>query len=803
MGAVCRWWSIVRGGPAITVLLCALCVCHSDHLVAQVSVVRARAFPGEYVITLPPSAVAPRAMSPRNVETLKHLAQGVLLVSKMEPLGIRSATVERAAMPVDPNDTFCKDLLANGDVASCSPNYEVRVDSTTPDDPMFSSLWGLTNSRGLAAERGWLVSTGSSDVVVAVIDTGVDYTHPDLQANMWVNPGEIPANGVDDDSNGYVDDVHGINASLKAVSRGDPMDDNGHGTHVAGTIGAVGGNGQGIVGVNQRVKLLGLKFLNSSGSGSLSDAITAIEYMIQLKNRGVNIRVANNSWGGSGYSAALGDAIDRARNAGIIFVAAAGNDGADNDVEPSYPANFELENVVSVAAIDEDGNLASFSNYGASMVDIAAPGVGIYSTFPGNRYARLSGTSMATPHVVGAVALLLASEPGLTLTQVIERLYGAGRDRGSLYDGGRGMPLVRTQRSVDVGRMLFNETAPLPTGNSTNPTCTYELTSANLMSGGPIDTSADGQPIVQQADEGDFYRLDLPFSFPFYKTSVSSVFVSPNGVVYLNPPEGIDFEPGRTAPLQSIAALHTDLVPLSKTHGVRVFKNSERATIFWEEGLFSARDLSGVVQVRLTLHASGVVENSVSFGGGEEAIAIQRLVLGDPFQTPATPPSALIGVAGASIAQSSTLNISDALRSISASPDSPIILGVSMKPQCEGGTAGAVVNSILLQKKLSVRQIVSGTQVRGVLQGRGSGQVPLVLVVDSFQCSEVKKVALKEGQARFRVRIPRGPSRFEVSSGSARGSVKLPSRSAAKGRGKSRRAGPSLCRSILRTVRLS
>jgi subtilisin family serine protease len=667
---------------------------------------------------------------------------------------------------------------------------------------MFSSLWGLTNSRGLAAERGWLVSTGSSDVVVAVLDTGIDYTHPDLQANMWVNPGEVPANGIDDDSNGYVDDVHGINASFRATNRSDPMDDNGHGTHVAGTIGAVGGNGQGIVGVNQRVKLLGLKFLSASGSGSLSDAITAIEYMIQLKNRGVNIRVANNSWGGSGYSAALEEAIERARNAGIIFVAAAGNDGADNDLEPSYPANFELENVVSVAAIDEDGNLASFSNYGASMVDIAAPGVGIYSTFPGNRYARLSGTSMATPHVVGAVALLLASEPGLTMTQVIERLYGAGKDRSSLFDGGRGIPIVRTQRSVDVGRMVFNETAPIPSGNSANPTCSYELTTANLVAGATIDTAADGQPIIQQSDEGEFYQLDLPFSFPFYTTSVSSVFISPNGVVYLNPPEGIDFQPGRTAPLQSIAALHTDLVPLSKTHGVRVFKNSERATIFWEQGLFSARDLSGSVEVRLTLHASGKIETSVSFGQGTEALAMQRLVLGDPFQSPATPPSALDRPAIPISAEASTLNISDALRSMSSSSDSPVVLGVSMQPKCDRSSPVPVVNSISLHKRLSARQTAPVTPVRGVLQGQGSGQVPLVLTVDSFQCSGVKKVTLEQGQARFRVRVPRGPSRLEVSSGSARGSLKLPSRSTTKSRGRARRAGTSLCKAILRTIRL-
>jgi len=292
------------------------------------------------------------------------------------------------------------------------PNYLQYVDleQTTPNDQKFSQLWGLNNTgqtggiddADIDAPEAWDISTGSSEVIVGVIDTGIDYNHEDLAANIWSNPGEIPGNGIDDDANGYVDDVHGINS---ITGTGDPMDDHYHGTHCSGTIGAVGNNTIGVVGVNWMVKLIGLKFLDSGGSGWTDDAIECINYAVALKNRGVNIRVLNNSWGGGGYSQALIDAIDVANNAGILFVAAAGNSSLNNDIIPHYPSSYMNDNILSVASIDHNDELSYFSNYGPESVDLGAPGSSILSTFPDNSYSTLSGTSMATPHVSGAAAL--------------------------------------------------------------------------------------------------------------------------------------------------------------------------------------------------------------------------------------------------------------------------------------------------------------------------------------------------------------------------------------------------------------
>jgi hypothetical protein len=289
--------------------------------------------------------------------------------------------------------------------------------AATPDDPSFMQLWGLHNtgqSGGVAdadidALEAWDITTGSRDVVIAVIDTGVDYTHPDLAANMWTNPGEIPGDGLDNDGNGFVDDVYGWDF---ANNDSNPMDDNEHGTHVAGTIGAVGGNARGVAGVNWQVSIMALKFLTGGGSGSTSDAVAAINYATRMRRDfGINIVATNNSWGGGGASTSLRQAIEAGGAAGILFVAAAGNESNDNDASPSYPASYTSEAVLSVAASDRSNRMAGFSNFGARSVDLAAPGVSIYSTTPGNRYASFSGTSMAAPHVAGVVGLLAAADP--------------------------------------------------------------------------------------------------------------------------------------------------------------------------------------------------------------------------------------------------------------------------------------------------------------------------------------------------------------------------------------------------------
>lgn len=305
-------------------------------------------------------------------------------------------------------------LSRRPDVEYAEPNYIVRSDAI-PNDPAFANLWGLVNTgqtiggqtgtsgADISADSAWNLSTGSRAQVVAVVDTGIDYTHPDLAANIWSAPSSftVKIGGVTITCGGG---THGFNAIANTC---DPMDDNNHGSHVSGTIGAVGGNGIGVAGVNWVASLMGTKFLDANGSGTTANAVNAIEFAIQAKQAfaaGANVRVLSNSWGGGGYSQTLNDEIVKAGNAGMAFVAAAGNSGSNNDTTPSYPASYAAANVVAVAATDNRDQLASFSNYGANTVDLGAPGVYVYSTIRSGGYAWMSGTSMATPHVSGAAA---------------------------------------------------------------------------------------------------------------------------------------------------------------------------------------------------------------------------------------------------------------------------------------------------------------------------------------------------------------------------------------------------------------
>jgi len=320
-------------------------------------------------------------------------------------------------------------LSARPDVEFVEYNYVVHA-NLIPNDPRFGSLWGLNNTQqtggsfdaDIDAPEAWDNGTGSDNIIVAVFDTGVDYGHEDLAANMWKNPGEIPGNGMDDDDNGYIDDVYGYDFINKDS---DPFDDHGHGTHVAGTIAAVGNNGIGVTGVSWNAQIMAVKFLGASGSGLVSDAVTGVIYAV---NHGA--KILNNSWGGSDFSQALLDAINDANDADRLFVAAAGNNTLNNDVSQYYPSGYATPNVISVAATDHNDQLAEFSSYGVNTVHLGAPGVDVLSTVPtgscslcdSEGYASLSGTSMATPHVSGAAALVLSQIPQLSIADLKSRL---------------------------------------------------------------------------------------------------------------------------------------------------------------------------------------------------------------------------------------------------------------------------------------------------------------------------------------------------------------------------------------------
>ncbi|MFN2482799.1 MAG: S8 family serine peptidase [Pyrinomonadaceae bacterium] len=388
-----------------------------------------------------------------------HARLGARVVEEFPALGWARVVLPKGA-GVDESIKFYEGTPG---VLAAQPNYVYRIDNT-PNDARYAELYGIQK---IGAPAAWDLSTGSAAVVVAVIDTGVRYTHEDLAPNVWTNPGEIAANGIDDDGDGFIDDVYGWDFDHNDA---DPDDDNGHGTHVSGTIGAVGNNSLGVVGVNWNVRLLALKTHDSSGNSTSAKVIAAFNYVTMLKARGVNVRVTSNSWGGApeapAYDQALSDAVAAAGAANILNVFAAGNANTDTDAQPFYPASYKVQNVVSVAASDQNDNRASFSNYGATSVDLAAPGVGILSTSrqdAPNNYVSLSGTSMAAPHVAGAAALLAAHQPSLSAASLKATLLGTvdqlSQWSGKTLAGGR----------LNVARALQTPTA-----------CSYQLSADNI-----------------------------------------------------------------------------------------------------------------------------------------------------------------------------------------------------------------------------------------------------------------------------------------------------------------------------------
>lgn len=427
------------------------------------------------------------------------------LKTRALPVGRRLYTVRSATSGTM---ELVRRLAADPRVDRVEPDYVLSVAATTPDDPLYASQWGMAV---IGAPAAWDITTGSSSVVVADIDTGVRYDHPDLAANMWHNPAEWGGvAGEDDDLNGYVDDLYGIDA---ADADSDPADGdatNSHGTHVAGIIAAAGNNGVGVAGVGWSTRIMALRCLDAAGSGSVSKSIKCIDYAVWQKQHGVNVVAINASWGGDDQSAFLRLAIDEAGDAGIVFVAAAGNDGRDTDVTPYYPSSYDSRSIVAVANSTATDDRRATSNWGLTSVDLAAPGTGILSTVGTSTdpsgYKALTGTSMAAPQVSGVVALCAAAFPTEGVEARIDRVV-RGVDRlpawsGICVSGGRlnalraldTTPPVTTASGVPTGWSKVPVTVTLTARDDLSgvQATEYSLDAAPFQPGGAVVVSAPG-----------------------------------------------------------------------------------------------------------------------------------------------------------------------------------------------------------------------------------------------------------------------------------------------------------------------
>ena len=423
-----------------------------------------------------------------------HLMDGIILVKERTAsarAGVQAA--REAPVPFSGKTDPCRRAKVRqlkkliGGHVSCDPNWEVKALDTTPNDPAFGSLYGAIQ---MGLSTAWDTTTGSSEVVVQVIDTGVRYDHPDLAANMWQNPGEIAGNGIDDDANGFIDDVYGYDFRN---NDGDPMEDQYHGTHVSGTIGAVGNNGVGVTGVAWNVKIMAGKFLSATGSGSTANAIRAIDYGSIMRQRGVNLIASNNSWGGGGFSSSLLSAIQYAGTAGVVFVAAAGNSATNTDVTANYPSCYNSSNIIAVASNTSDGDLSYFSNYGVNTVDISAPGSDIVSTYPTNQYAYLSGTSMAAPQITGLLVLAQSvCNRTLSVTELINSVLLTGTSYPSLSGLVATGAIANGPGVIAAAAAYCAGNIPAPTATATptrTPTSTPTATSTSTST--PTATSTD------------------------------------------------------------------------------------------------------------------------------------------------------------------------------------------------------------------------------------------------------------------------------------------------------------------------
>ncbi|RMD94861.1 MAG: hypothetical protein D6813_01445 [Calditrichaeota bacterium] len=451
--------------------------------------------PGELLVKFK-STVSTQAVS----QTLSHV--GLTVIKTIEDLGIYHCNITSGKTIAQ----AIEECNADTNIEYAEPNYIYHT-FVTPNDPRFPDMFGLDK---IDAPEAWDKTTGSKSVIVGVIDTGTDHQHEDLKANIWINNGEFgngrENNGIDDDGNGFVDDFQGwdfIN------NDNNPFDDNDHGTHVSGTIGAVGNNNIGVVGVNWTVSIMPLKFLGADGSGETADAVDAIVYATKM-----GAKVLSNSWGGGGFSRALEDAIKFANQHGVLFVAAAGNASSNNDSFPTYPANYQVDNVISVASTTRNDNLSGFSNWGKKTVHLAAPGSEILSTLARDRYGLLSGTSMATPHVSGAAALIWSRFPNLTMRQVKIRLLGSVDRLSKLADrlitGGR----LNVNNALSTNPIIANTTDLDNTLDETGP---YVVETDAVDDGSIASVNLTYQVVGQEAvtvsmaaQGNDHYRGEIP-----------------------------------------------------------------------------------------------------------------------------------------------------------------------------------------------------------------------------------------------------------------------------------------------------
>lgn len=449
----------------------------------------------------------PRTLASERANARANL--GLTLQEEIHTRSMRAAgagPIERVGLPPGRSaEEVLQQLSRRAGVSFAEKNWVFQTQATSNDPRVTNgSLWGMygessspANAFGSQAAEAWgREYTGSANVFVGIIDEGYQFTHSDLAGNASTNPGETAGNGIDDDGNGYIDDVYGwdFDGNNNTVYDGTGDD---HGTHVAGTIGAQGGNGLGVAGVSWDVSLLSAKFLGANG-GTTANAIKAADYFTDLKTRqGLNLVATNNSWGGGGYSQGLYDAIARANNAGIFFVAAAGNSSTS---ALSYPAAYDLPNVISVASLDSNGALSSFSNFSSSWVDLGAPGGGITSTLPDNTYGTYSGTSMAAPHVTGALALMRAGFPTATMAQLKQALFDSVVQTASLsgksVTGGRldaNGALTRLSQLVDPNTPSYAVSAPASVNEGAS--LIFNLSTTNVAANTPLHWRISGAGI--------------------------------------------------------------------------------------------------------------------------------------------------------------------------------------------------------------------------------------------------------------------------------------------------------------------